>query len=178
METQVQPLSCRLRPGLPASLLTARRPAAVQSNPSTKESCSPPEYGAVGPKNLSRVFHPSEFASAPGSDIKYCWKLALSGCQSSSMFSGLVQALHQFRILTGASSSPVSAKSRDGGCRRKSWVVPSITRAGGLAHQRRINELCRRRGGQKFGWMACARCLSKDLCLSASHHLIASLALE
>ena len=126
METQVQPLSCRLRPGLPASLLTARRPAAVQSNPSTKESCSPPEYGAVAPKNLSRVFHPSEFASAPGSDIKYYWKLALSGCQSSSMFSGLVQALHQFRILTGASSSPGRPRAVMGAAGEKAgWSLPS-----------------------------------------------------
>ena len=43
------------------------------------------------------------------------------------MFSRLVQAVHQFIILTGASSSHRLAKC---GCTKKSRVAPSITRAG------------------------------------------------
>ena len=47
------------------------RKRCSQTSP-TKESYSPPESGAVAPKIQSKVFHPSEFGSAPGgSDIKY-----------------------------------------------------------------------------------------------------------
>ena len=159
------------------------RPEAVHS----KESYSPPESGAAGPKNQSQLFHPSEFgeqhqgltSNTTGSPAPTG---ELSACQRR-MFSTLVQALHQFRILTGASSSQVPAKSHDGGggCTRKSWVVPFHHQSRGPAlgwrqERGRINELCRR---QNFGWMACCASLPLKGSLPLPLlHLIASLALE
>ena len=147
------------------------RPEAVHS----KESYSPPESGAAAPKNHSQLFHPSEFGEQhQGLTSNTAGRPAPTGelvpaCQRR-MFSTLVQALHQFRILTGASSSPVAAKSRDGGggCTRKSWVVPFHHQSRGPAlgwrqERGRINELCRR---QNFGWMAC--CASQRIFASAS----------
>ena len=55
------------------------------------------------------------------------FELDLSILQRRGMFSRLLQAVHQFIILTGASSSHRLANC---GCTKKSRVAPSITRAG------------------------------------------------
>ena len=57
------------------------------------------------------------------------FELDLSILQRRGMFSRLVQPVHQFIILTEASSSHRLANC---GCTKKSRVAPSITRAGWL----------------------------------------------
>ena len=167
----MQPISCRLSPGLLPSLLTAS--GAVKP---------PPPKKVTRHQNLVQLLQKSSLRFFTRRNLvqhqegltsnMYYWKpCCTSWCQLTLsllvfhqrlVFSTLVQALHQFRILTGASSSQVLAKSHDGGggCTKKSWVVPFHHQswAAGLAAPEeagggRINELCRRRG-QKFGWMA------------------------
>ena len=58
------------------------------------------------------------------------FELDLSILQRRGMFSRLVQAVHQFIILTEASSS--HRLLANCGCTKKSRVAPSITRAGWL----------------------------------------------
>ena len=140
----MQPISCRLSPGLLPSLLTAS--GAVKP---------PPPKKVTRHQNLVQLLQKSSLRFFTRRNLvqhqegltsnMYYWKpCCTSWCQLTlsllvfhqrSVFSTLVQALHQFRILTGASSSQVLAKSHDGGggcTKKKAGWSPSITRAGRL----------------------------------------------
>ena len=106
----------------------------VVRSPTTKESGSPPESGAFPQKNLLpsfssvgiwctwRVWH-RILLELLHQVVLDRFELDLSILQRRGMFSRLVQAVHQFIILTGASSSHRLAKC---GCTKKAgWPPPS-----------------------------------------------------